>query len=219
VAPALSHNLNGQRLGRKGRDTRDRILSATRDLLEAPLETQITLSAVAREAGLGMTSLYKYFGDLTELLVSVLAPVSAEADAGYLAQLREPWPDEALFDHALTFMKSYHGFWVQHSRLLHLRDTLAGQGDKRMMDQRVLLSMKTIELLINQMGGKVDELYSPAMGMATVLYAGFERVVVISTDTSMPSQIERPFEPRIEHLLTAEAQLIEFGIRQFRKGG
>jgi hypothetical protein len=96
-------------------------------------------------------------------------------------------------------------------------DTLAGQGDKRMMGQRVTLSMKTIELLIRQMGEDTEDTHSPAMGMATALYAGFERVVVISTDTSIPIQIDRPFEPRTVHLLAAEARLIEFGIREFRR--
>ena len=53
---ALSHNLLGQRLGRKGRDTRERILAATARLLLGPADNVISLSAVAREASLGMTT-------------------------------------------------------------------------------------------------------------------------------------------------------------------
>jgi AcrR family transcriptional regulator len=71
---SLSHNLVGQRLGKKGRDTRERILAATDRLLAGPPDTAISLSAVAREASLAMTTLYIYFNDLTELLLAVLDP-------------------------------------------------------------------------------------------------------------------------------------------------
>ena len=37
----LSHNLQGQRLGRKGRGTRERILAATERLLAGPPDTPI----------------------------------------------------------------------------------------------------------------------------------------------------------------------------------
>ena len=49
-AKPVSHNLNGQRLGRKGRDTRARILAATNELLANSVDVPISLSAVAREA-------------------------------------------------------------------------------------------------------------------------------------------------------------------------
>ena len=71
AADGLSHNLNGQRLGRKGRDTRDRIIAAATELLAEPGNAAFTLSAVARKAGLGMTSLYVYFKDLGELVLAL----------------------------------------------------------------------------------------------------------------------------------------------------
>ncbi|MFD2136315.1 hypothetical protein ACFSLT_16405 [Novosphingobium resinovorum] len=44
---AVSHNLNGQRLGRKGRVTRERILAAAIELIEDS-EEPVTLARVAR---------------------------------------------------------------------------------------------------------------------------------------------------------------------------
>src|SRR5688500_16342358 len=93
---AVSHNLNGQKLGRKGRVTRERILAATAELLAGPRDAPISLSAVARQASLGMTSLYNYFSDFTELLLALLEPVMESAEDAYLAQLREPWSDDEL---------------------------------------------------------------------------------------------------------------------------
>jgi hypothetical protein len=85
--PLLSHNLDGQRLGKKGRGTRERVLAATERLLAAPVDTGISLSAVAREASLGMTTLYLYFSDLTELLLAVLEPIMASAETSYVGHL------------------------------------------------------------------------------------------------------------------------------------
>jgi len=76
----VARNLHGQKLGRKGRVTRDRILAATIELLESPSGEPITMSAVARKASLGMTSLYNYFNDFSELLLAVLDPVMEEAE-------------------------------------------------------------------------------------------------------------------------------------------
>ena len=42
----ISHNLAGQKLGRKGRDTRERILVATLELIEEMGEVPISMSAV-----------------------------------------------------------------------------------------------------------------------------------------------------------------------------
>ena len=53
----LSHNLQGQKLGRKGRVTRERIIAAAEKLLAGPPGTPVTLSAVAREASLARTTL------------------------------------------------------------------------------------------------------------------------------------------------------------------
>ena len=79
VREGISHNLNGQRLGRKGRDTRDRIVAVTTELLSEPLEDGlITLSEVARRADIRMGTLYLYFADLTELVFAVLGQCSVD---------------------------------------------------------------------------------------------------------------------------------------------
>src|SRR3546814_7831821 len=99
------------------------MLAAAIELIDSP-EEAVTLSAVARRASLGMTSLYNYFTDLTELLLAVLEPVMATAEKSYLALLRDRWPDDELFDCCYRFVRAYHDFWLLHSRLLHMRNAL-----------------------------------------------------------------------------------------------
>jgi AcrR family transcriptional regulator len=211
-----SHNLNGQRLGRKGRDTRDRIIAATQTLLAGPRETQISLSSVAREASLGMTSLYSYFNDMTELLLATLEPVMVEAEGAYVAQLRALWPNETLDEHCAAFVRAFYAFWARHSRLLHMRNSLADNQDSRMAQHRVAAASPVIELIIQQMGHDTAEIRTPAFGMATVLYVGIERVVTVATDLDMQSLLQGNFLQNIERYLESEARLLELGIRDYR---
>lgn len=212
---AVSHNLNGQRLGRKGRDTRERILAATNELLAEPDEPKLSLSAVARRASLGMTSLYLYFNDLTELLLAVLEPVMATAEDEYIAFLRPRWADDEMGERALAFVAAYHRFWVRHSRLLHLRNSMADHGDRRMMLHRIRSALPIMRLIVVQMDGDLAERQSAQFSMATALMTGLERIVTVTTDADLPYLLQSPIPPRAS-LLEAEAHLLEVGIRDYR---
>ena len=212
----LSHNLNGQKLGRKGRVTRERILAATSELLAEPGDTPISLSAVARRAGLGMTSLYLYFNDLTELLIAMLEPIMNADNGGFRAVLQEYWPDEQLQERCSEFLHGYHAFWVRNSRLLHLRNSMADNQDMRMVMLRVKSAQPTIALLIAQMGADPTASRSPAHAMASVLMTGIERTITVTTDAVLPNLFgEGPPRP-VSETLGASARLLELAIRDMR---
>lgn len=214
----VSHNLHGQKLGRKGRVTRERILAACSALLAEPNEAPISLSAVARKAGLGMTSLYNYFTDLTELLLAVLEPVMETAESTYLGMLREPWPDEELGERCLAFMRALLDFWQRNARLLHLRNAMSDAHDQRMSLHRVQASQPMIFLLAWQMGGDpAMDVDSPIMGMATVLMTGIERTVTVATDDRLRSIVTLQVRRRPDHYIEPEARLMELAIRDTRQ--
>lgn len=215
-AKPLSHNLNGQRLGRKGRDTRDRILAATNALLAGPADVQISLSAVAREASLGMSSLYLYFGDLTQLLLAVFEPIMATAETAYVSQLRSRWADDELGVRAFEFVAAYHAFWVRHSRLLHLRNHMADRMDEGMLQHRMQTVRPIMRLLVEQMDGDLDSPQSPVFSMATALTIGLERVVTVTTDVTLQTLLHTRFSSSHAELLQVEARLLELGIADFR---
>ena len=213
----VSHNLAGQRLGRKGRDTRDRIIAAAAELLaEADSET-FSMSAIARRASLGMTSLYNYFTDQTELLLAVLEPVMATAESAYLGQLRDQWPDQDLAERCKAFVLAYHSFWAQHSRLLHLRNHMADNGDPRMMRQRVESTQPIIRLLLKQMDREARLDVSSAGSMATMTMIGIERSVTIATDQQLPELMGWNFGAA-DRFVAPGARLLELAIRDARQG-
>lgn len=214
IAKAVSHNLNGQRLGKKGRDTRERIICAAQTLLDRP--EPITLSAVAREASLGMTSLYLYFTDLTELLLAVLEPVMATAEEAYIRAMRARWPDDSLNVHCYEFVSAYYAFWNRHSRILHLRNSMADQHDRRMAVHRVSSAQQLIHLLVDQMDYERRSGNMWAMDMATVLLTGIERVITMATDANVRQMVEAQRPHQVPDRLRTVARLLELGIREFR---
>lgn len=216
-ADMVAHNLNGQKLGRKGRDTRDRIIAAAQELVaEADEVGLVTLSEVARRASIRIGTLYIYFADLTELILAVLEPVMATIEDEYVHLVREYWPDEELHDRALTFVRAYFGFWERHSRLLHLRNSMADRGDERMMHHRVRSAIPVMRLLVTQMNSRPQERGTLVASMATSLMTGLERVATVMTDTKMTKVLNMPVTP-LEYLLECEARLFELAIRDQRK--
>ncbi|MFN4135098.1 MAG: TetR/AcrR family transcriptional regulator [Novosphingobium meiothermophilum] len=214
---AVAHNLNGQRLGRKGRDTRDRIIAAAQEILSEPRDAGlITLSEVARRASIRIGTLYLYFADLTELILAVLEPVMATVESEYVHLVREYWPDDELHARAMTFVKAYFGFWTRHSRVLHLRNSMADRGDERMMVHRVRSAIPVMRLLITQMDSRPMERGTPVSSMATALMTGLERVATVMTDDKMTKLLNEPVNP-LEYLLDAEARLFELAIRDQRQ--
>mgnify|MGYP001766195564 CR=1 FL=1 len=211
---SVSHNLNGQKLGRKGRVTRERILAAAIELIDTPGEP-FTLSAVARRVSLGMTSLYNYFTDMTELLLAVLEPVMATAEEAYFSHLRKPWPDDELYAHCHEFVRRYHDFWLAHSRLLHMRNALADQHDLRMMQHRIDSTRPIIRLLVRQMGSE-SVASSPCTAMATMLMIGVERSITLATDAEIRTLIRMGPDVSEERYLVPGARLMEFAIRDAR---
>jgi AcrR family transcriptional regulator len=213
----VSHNLAGQKLGRKGRGTRDRILAAAAELLAADDDVPISLSAVARRASLGMTSLYNYFTDLTELLLAVLEPVMASAEAAFIGMLRERWPDDELGERSRDFILAYYNFWSRHARLLHLRNSMADARDRRMMVHRVTATRPIIVLVAHQMDGDLNDLDSLVMPIATVLMTGIERTVTVATDVNLTALFgESARRPEGYYLLPA-ARMMELMIRDARE--
>lgn len=216
VPREVSHNLNGQRLGRKGRDTRDRIIGVAQEIIANEDEALITISEVARRTNLRMASLYVYFADLTELGLAVLEPVMAEAETSYLEILRTPWPEADLSARCEQFIRGFYHFWQRNSGILHLRNTMADRKDGRMTEHRIKAARPVISLLVEQMGQDPNARGSAAVGMATVLYMGFERAVNIATDRHFGDAMGERFAPDIEHYMKAEARLFELAIADFR---
>lgn len=219
----ITHNLVGQRLGRKGQDTRDRIVAAMDRLLQAHEDAAITLSAVAREASIGMSTLYLYFPDLGELALAVLARTIKDTDPAFIQYLDEFWPDDTLTEHIAAFTMAHFTFWEKHARLLRLHHAFADARDPRFVRFREKMATPARAMLVRQMRGRAEDGTSAYEDCALVLLMGLERVAssVMNPDFATRTGIEEPEERRryIDRMALAETTLMEALIRAMRQRG
>ena len=220
----VSHNLLGQRLGRKGQETRERILGAALRLLDRPRQdSPVTLSGIAREASVGMTTLYLYFPDLGALVLAALDRVMETAGDAFVDRLRPRWPDERLEEHACDFLHAHLRFWRRHAHILHMRNSLADASDMRFLDYRDRASYPLIGLLVRQMDGDPEAKDSDLSLLASVVLIGFERLATVITAVTFQASLEKQgFEDEPNHvarLLSAEARMIALTIRDARAAG
>lgn len=218
-----THNLSGQRLGRKGHETRERIIKAMQDLLDSDDLAPITLSAIAREVGVGMSTLYLYFPDMGELLLAVLSRATDQQEEAFMQCLRIRWPDDMLREHTIDFVRAHFDFWQRHARLMQMRNNFADARDERLLAYRYEASSPLIALLVWQMDGQDDGHESNSADCATVLFTGLERVatVLINPDFATAAHLEGEDARRkyIDRLALAEARLVEIAIREMRANG
>ncbi|MFC4595820.1 TetR/AcrR family transcriptional regulator [Sphingobium tyrosinilyticum] len=215
----VSYNLAGQRLGRKGQETRERILSAMLRLLADPQGPPVNLTNVAREASVRLTNLYLYFPDFGDLLLAALARVMETADEAFVDLLRPRWPDERLRECALAFLRAHYQFWRTHARLLHMRNRLSDD-DARILEHRQRTTFPMLDLLIGQMDCPPDPPDARWRLMATVVLTGFERMAtVVTTPHFNPLGETRKgagTDGHIDALIQTEARLMELAIRDAR---
>ncbi|GLR67431.1 hypothetical protein GCM10010909_21120 [Acidocella aquatica] len=215
-----AYNLVGQRIGRKGQATREKILSAALRIIESSDDAPITLSGVARDVSVGMTTLYLYFPDLGDLVLAVLNRVMDAADSAFTDQLRKRWPDQSLRESCSKFLHAHFAFWRAHARILHMRNSYADAGDVRFLKYRGQVSTPLINFLIFQMDGQPQSHVTPNGYIATLLLTWFERIATVVTNPTFHTAARNSGvtdEPDyIDHLIETEADLIALIVRHQR---
>ena len=215
---AVGLNLAGQRLGRKGQETRERVLVAALRLFDDPHGPPVTLTSVAREASMRLSNLYLYFPDMIELLLAVLERVMADADAAFMDHLRTRWPDDRLGQSSAEFIRAHFLVWKQHARLLQLRNALS-DSEPRIMEYRQSATQPILQFLMLQMDGCNSAEFTCA-NLAIVVLTGFERVAAIVTNPNYGAVVRdhtpHSVDDMTDQLIAAAARLLELAIRDQR---
>lgn len=219
VLSQVSHNLAGQRLGRKGQETRERILTAALRLLDTPDGPPVNFTNIAREASIKLTNIYLYFPDFGDLVLAALTRVMEDAEDAFVHLLRSRWPDDNLQSCALVFLRAHYDFWYRHSRLLHIRNHLSDE-DPRILEHRQKMTIPLLELLSEQMDCTANPKNARWHLMPTVVLAGFERVATLVTAPFYEEGLRdgglAAFDDYIDALMQTEARLMELAIRDAR---
>lgn len=181
----------------------------------------MTLSAVAREMSVTLTTLYLYFPDLGDLVLAVLSRVMDSANAAFIDKLRARWAEHTLRADCREFLAAHYAFWRQHARILQMRNNYADTGDIRFLRYRTQISRPLIELLVLQMDSPAHDVDTPVGYLATVLLTGFERTATVMTnrifDISIKDHGTTHGLDYIQHLLDAEADMMALVIQRQRE--
>lgn len=171
-------NKDGQAIGRKGAESRARLLEAARALLFSASSQKLTASAIARAAGLASQTFYVYFDDIDEIL-HVLASEASTDNGEVIAELDQAWDFAAIHEHAERVVGAFYRYWDRHRPILNIRNFRAESGQEAFMRLRnesahPVVSRIASRILASHGAGRLPE--RDAFARAVVIYAAIERM-------------------------------------------
>lgn len=178
-APARkrARNLNGQAMGRKGAETRARLIGATVELLERRSLRDVSVSEIASLAGTSSSSFYIYFEDVSAAaLAAALEIEQFTPEMGEL--LGQRWTRADAQDKAVALLESYVSLASRHHAILRVRNLAADEGDKRFHEARSQAVRRVHDLLEARIATARNGL-EPSAGASAVLSL-MERIAAIA---------------------------------------
>lgn len=148
-----ARNLHGQKMGRKGKETRQKIMAVALQMLEHRSYKDLTVSEVAHEAGVSSSTFYVYFEDIEDVLFACVQ--DAALDLEPLREiLRQEWTLENLESQVRIFVETYNELWNKHRVELRVRNLESDQGNLRFLNIRV----ETTRDILQTLGKKIAQL-------------------------------------------------------------
>jgi AcrR family transcriptional regulator len=170
-------NLYGQSIGRKGAETRERLLKATIELLEKRSLRDVSVADITALAGTSSSGFYIYFSDVAAAALAV-AETIFQITPEIEVLLGKEWTAGDAKANAYSLVNSYVNFTRQHHAILRVRNLAADEGDRRFEDARHNAVARIHELLTARIAA-ADNGLDPSSGASAVL-ALMERISAIS---------------------------------------
>jgi AcrR family transcriptional regulator len=176
---------DGRAVGKRGAQTRRKLLDATARLLEDHGVRDLRVVDIARAVGTSPATFYQYFRDVEEAVLALTAEVGEEL-APVDELLDRPWDGPSGLDAAREMVETFIRYWDAHRAVLRTRNLAAQEGDQRFRQVRNNSLRPLIEHLANavaasQAEGRVSSKISPPAA-AAALVALLERMAAFHRD-------------------------------------
>lgn len=187
MARVVKTNKHGQSLGRKGFETRQRLMGAALKLLKTSSPVELTAVSIAKKAKSSSATFYLYFSDVRGMLLALNE--AAEADMTEVHELLdEPWDPNLLdFEHAERVVKAYVTVWDKHREILRYRNLEADRGDLEFESIRLRTSVRMVSRFADHIYAarpKQSKLSrNDALAEASVLVAAMERLAATDLES------------------------------------
>ena len=171
-------NKDGQSIGRKGAESRARLIEAAHGLIAGSPSDPLTATAIARAAGLASQTFYLYFDGVEELLLQLSR--EASEDVGEIAaELDGQWDEGSLRAHAERVVSAFYRYWDRHRAILHIRNFRADGGQEAFIEVRNTSAMPLVEKMaerIRAAHGAERLSAKDAIARAVIIFSAIERM-------------------------------------------
>ncbi len=171
-------NQDGQAIGRKGAESRARLLTAARHLVTATPAEALTASAIAREAGLASQTFYLYFKGVDDALL-YLSREASEDTGEIAAELDRSWDAGKLRYHAECVVSAFYRYWDKHRAILNIRNFRADGGQDSFVEVRNTSAVPIVTKIAARIrAARGDDLLTEreSLARAIVIFSAIERM-------------------------------------------
>jgi AcrR family transcriptional regulator len=176
---------SGRPVGKRGAQTRRRLVDATRRLLEDQGIRDLRVVDIAREVGTSPATFYQYFADVEDAVLALAGEVGDEV-VPLVALLDEDWDGPNGLDPPRRLVNGFIEHWDRHRAVLRTRNLAAQEGDVRFREVRnrtlnVFTQRFSAKIARSQADGRVVREIAPAAAGAA-LVALIERMAAFHVD-------------------------------------
>jgi len=170
-------NKHGQSIGRKGAESRRRLLDAARQLIAVEPAHKLTASAIARAATLASQTFYLYFKDIDEILLALSHEAGADMDEVQEALGRD-WTSATPAEHATRFIDAFSAYWDRHRAILTVRNYLSDSAHPAFLAVRQEAAMPLIHAIAERILAAHPDDVDPksALARSVIIYSAIERM-------------------------------------------
>lgn len=128
--------LDGRTLGRRGLETRRKLLEATEELLATQSLRDVRVVDIARKVGTSPATFYQYFKDVEEAVLALSAEVVQDITP-IASEIEGDWTGDGGLERARRIVAAFMRYWDAHRAILRVRNLAAEEGDERFRELRL----------------------------------------------------------------------------------
>jgi AcrR family transcriptional regulator len=207
---------DGRVPGERGRQTRQRLLDATVDLLTTTSWRSVKVTDIARQARTSPATFYQYFGNV-EQAIRVLAEGMVDQAAQLAELVGGDWSEDASWETALAVTEGFLSYWEDNRAVFRVVDLATEEGDARLRGIRVrALNAVTVALAQVIVAASPAAVRTP--GTVTSSPAGADPMAVAGTLVAMFASVAAHrygFEfwgIRTRNLVESQARMLHWAV-------
>jgi len=207
---------DGRVPGERGRQTRQRLLDATVELLSTTSWRSVKVTDIARRARTSPATFYQYFGNV-EQAIQVLAEGMVEQAAQLAELVGGDWSEEASWGTALAVTEGFLAYWEENRAVFRVVDLATEEGDAQLRGIRVR-ALNAVTVALAQVIATVSSSPRRGPGTTTSSPAGADPMAVAGTLVAMFASVSAHrygFEfwgIRTRHLVDSQARLLHWAV-------